>query len=32
MEEVDLAIGLVGETVARLRELSPAWGRTAVNT
>jgi cysteine desulfurase len=32
MEEVDLAIALVGETVARLRELSPAWGRTAVNT
>jgi cysteine desulfurase len=32
MEEVELAIGLVGETVARLRELSPAWGRTAVNT
>jgi cysteine desulfurase len=32
MKEVDLAIALVGETVARLRELSPAWGRTAVNT
>ena len=32
MEEVDLAIALVGETVARLRELSPAWGRVAVNT
>jgi len=32
MEEVDLAIALVGETVARLRELSPAWGRAAVNT
>jgi cysteine desulfurase len=32
MEEVDLAIALVGETVARLRELSPAWGRTAVNS
>ena len=31
MEEVDLAIALVGETVARLRELSPAWGRVAVN-
>lgn len=31
MDEVDLAIALVGETVARLRELSPAWGRVAVN-
>jgi len=31
MEEVDLAIALVGETVARLRELSPAWGRAAVH-
>ncbi len=32
MEEVDLAIALVGETVARLRELSPVWGRAAVST
>jgi cysteine desulfurase len=32
MEEVDLAIALVGETVARLRELSPAWGRAAFHT
>jgi cysteine desulfurase len=31
MEEVDLAIALVGETVVRLRELSPAWGRAAVH-
>jgi cysteine desulfurase len=26
-EEVDFAIGLVQETAARLRELSPVWGR-----
>jgi cysteine desulfurase len=26
-EEVEYAIGLVGETVARLRELSPVWGK-----
>ena len=32
MEEVDFAIALVGETVARLRELSPVWGRAAVHT
>jgi len=25
-EEVEFAIGLVGETVSRLRELSPVWG------
>jgi cysteine desulfurase len=29
-DEVDFAIGLVPETVARLRELSPVWGRTVV--
>jgi cysteine desulfurase len=26
-EEVEYAIGLMGETVARLRELSPVWGK-----
>jgi cysteine desulfurase len=31
MEEVDLAIGLVGETVARLREISPVWRRSGVS-
>jgi cysteine desulfurase len=31
MEEVEFAAGLVHETVARLRELSPVW-RTAVST
>jgi cysteine desulfurase len=31
MEEVDLAIGLVGETVARLREISPEWRRAGVS-
>jgi cysteine desulfurase len=30
-EEVDLAIGLIPETVARLRELSPVW-KAAVST
>jgi len=29
-DEVDFAIALVPETVARLRELSPVWGKTAV--
>lgn len=29
-EDVDFAIGLVPETVARLRELSPVWGKAAV--
>jgi cysteine desulfurase len=28
-EEVDFAIGLVPETVSRLRELSPVWGKAA---
>src|SRR5882724_6514913 len=28
-DEVDFAIGLVPETIARLRELSPMWGKTA---
>lgn len=32
IEEVDFAIALVGETVARLRELSPVWGKAAVHT
>jgi cysteine desulfurase len=34
MEEVDLAVALVVETVAKLRELSPVWGRrpTAFST
>jgi cysteine desulfurase len=31
VEEVEFAIGLVGETVARLRELSPVW-RKAVSS
>jgi len=31
MEEVDFAIGLVGETVARLREISPVWRRSGVS-
>ena len=30
-EEVDFAIGLVPETVARLRELSPVWGKVATS-
>jgi len=29
-DELDFAIGLVPETVARLRELSPVWGRKTV--
>jgi cysteine desulfurase len=31
-DEIDFAIGLIPETVARLRELSPLWGKTAVGT
>src|SRR5580765_639077 len=31
MEEAEVAIALVVETVARLRELSPAWRRTEVS-
>jgi cysteine desulfurase len=31
-EDIDLALALVPETVARLRELSPAYGKTAVNS
>jgi cysteine desulfurase len=31
-DEVDFAIGLVPETIARLRELSPMWGKTAVSS
>jgi cysteine desulfurase len=30
-EDVDFALGLIPETVARLRELSPAWPRPAVS-
>jgi cysteine desulfurase len=30
-EDVDFALGLIPETVARLRELSPVWGKTAVS-
>jgi len=30
-EEVEFAVGLVRETVERLRELSPVWGRTATS-
>jgi cysteine desulfurase len=31
-EDVDFALGLVPETVERLRELSPVWSRSAVST
>jgi cysteine desulfurase len=31
-EDVDLALALVPETVARLRELSPAYGKSVVNS
>jgi cysteine desulfurase len=31
-DEVDFAIGLFPETIARLRELSPMWGKTAVSS
>ena len=31
-EDVDLALSLVPETVARLRALSPLWGRVATST
>ena len=31
-EDIDLALALVPETVARLRELSPAYGKTVVNS
>ncbi len=31
MEEAEVAIALVAETVARLRELSPAWRKTEVS-
>ena len=31
-EDVDFALGLVPETVARLRELSPVWPKSAVST
>jgi cysteine desulfurase len=30
--DVDFALGLIPETVARLRELSPVWSRNAVST
>jgi cysteine desulfurase len=29
LEDVEIAVALVGETVARLRELSPVWGKQA---
>ena len=32
MEEAEIAIALVAETVARLRELSPAWRNTEVSS
>ena len=31
-EDVDFALGLIPETVARLRELSPVWPKSAVST
>ncbi len=31
-EDVDFALGLIPETVARLRELSPVWKKIAVST
>jgi cysteine desulfurase len=31
-EDIDLALALVPETVARLRELSPSYGKQAVNS
>jgi len=31
-DEIDFAIGLVPETVARLRELSPVWDKAAMRT
>ena len=31
-EDIDLALALVPETVARLRELSPSYGKTVVNS
>jgi cysteine desulfurase len=31
-EDVDFALGLIPETVARLRELSPVWPKCAVST
>jgi cysteine desulfurase len=31
-EDVDFALGLIPETVARLRELSPVWTKSAVST
>ena len=32
VEDVDFALGLIPETVARLRELSPVWPKSAVST
>jgi cysteine desulfurase len=31
-EDVDFALGLIPETVGRLRELSPVWSKSAVST
>ena len=31
-EDVDIALGLIPETVGRLRELSPVWSKNAVST
>jgi len=31
-DDVDFALGLVQETVARLRELSPVWPKTVINS
>jgi cysteine desulfurase len=31
-EDIEIALALVPETVARLRELSPVYGKTAVST
>jgi cysteine desulfurase len=30
-DDIDFALGLVPETVARLRELSPVWAKSAVS-
>jgi len=30
-DEIDFAIGLIPETVGRLRELSPVWGKATVS-
>jgi cysteine desulfurase len=30
-EDVDFALGLIPETVARLRDLSPTWSKSALS-